>query len=456
MSPARWDDELKAAGFSGAETIVYDDDEPYQLNQNIVSRRTLRDAPISKSVISILKGGEQLPGIEDLEHVLAHNGYQTEYYCLGQSLPTNQDIISVIDLSESLLDNICAVSFAALQKLASESKSRRILWLTRSSQIDCCQPQSGLILGLSRALRAETSIDFTTLELDKIDSQSWNSVLSVFQKFEQKKTSSEVSVIDPDYEFVLRDGIVLVGRYNAVKVPHELPALEDPLAPKKLKIGKLGLLQTLTWEQQEPLSGLGAEELELEPQCVGLNFRVRPRRFNVRSYALTKLQDVLSSMGIIDASKGGLGLEASGVVRAVGSAVVDFAIGDRVIAFKSGCFSTRMHISAKLCAKIPDSLSNEEAATMPTVYSTVIHSLINLGSLQRGQVSIFPLEYRLRLMKQTVLIHSACGGVGLAAIQVCEMLGASVSWTISETCWPLPTSLTDLCECRQPRQNAIP
>jgi len=120
-------------------------------------------------------------------------------------------------------------------------------------------------------------------------------------------------------------------------------------------------------------------------------------------------------MGIIESSAGGLGLEASAIVTKVGSAVSGFAIGDRVIAFKSGCFSTKMHISSMLCAKIPDGLSDADAATLPTVYSTVIHSLMNLGNLQSGQ---------------TVLIHSACGGVGLAAIQLCRALGAVVSFLI--------------------------
>ena len=95
-------------------------------------------------------------------------------------------------------------------------------------------------------------------------------------------------------------------------------------------------------------------------------------------------------MGIINTGKEGLGLEASAVVTRVGSTTQKFAVGDRVIFFRSGgCFSTRMQISAMLCAKIPDELSYEEAATVPTVYCTVIHSLINLGNLQRGQVSSF-------------------------------------------------------------------
>ena len=106
---------------------------------------------------------------------------------------------------------------------------------------------------------------------------------------------------------------------------------------------------------------------------------------------LTVSKDILSSMGVINISKDGLGLEASAVVSKVGSAVTNFAIGDRVIFFRSGgCFGTRMQISAMLCVKIPDELSNEEAATVPTVYCTVIHSLINLGNLQRGQVRSHP------------------------------------------------------------------
>ena len=92
-------------------------------------------------------------------------------------------------------------------------------------------------------------------------------------------------------------------------------------------------------------------------------------------------------MGIIEASKGGLGLETSAVVRKVGTGVHKFAVGDRVMVFRSGCFSTRMNVSSLLCAKVPDNISDEEAATMPTVYSTVIHSLMNLGNLRKDQVS---------------------------------------------------------------------
>jgi NADPH:quinone reductase-like Zn-dependent oxidoreductase len=70
-------------------------------------------------------------------------------------------------------------------------------------------------------------------------------------------------------------------------------------------------------------------------------------------------------------------------------------------------------MSPDRCVKIPPSLSFKEAATMPCVYATVIHCLLKVGGLQKDQ---------------TIMIHSACGGVGLAAIQICQnVIGAKVS-----------------------------
>ena len=152
---------------------------------------------------------------------------------------------------------------------------------------------------------------------------------------------------------------------------------------------------------------------------------------------LTHCQDVLVCMGLVDAAKDGIGLEGAGVVRGVGAHVGDLKVGDRVMLFEHGCFSTRIAILAKLCAKIPGDLSFEEAATLPCVYSTVIHSLLTVGKLEKGQVRYYVTLSIIGLDvnddKQTVLIQSACGGVGLAAIQICKMIGAKVG------CFPTPS-----------------
>ena len=117
-------------------------------------------------------------------------------------------------------------------------------------------------------------------------------------------------------------------------------------------------------------------------------------------------------MGIVDGIKDKLGFEGSGVITKTAPGVENVRVGDRVFFCDMGCLTTKLVTSAKLCAKLPDELSFEDAATMPCVYSTVVHSLVNVGGLESGQ---------------SVLIHSACGGVGIAAIQLCRMLGAEVS-----------------------------
>ncbi|KAF1962721.1 KR-domain-containing protein, partial [Byssothecium circinans] len=78
-------------------------------------------------------------------------------------------------------------------------------------------------------------------------------------------------------------------------------------------------------------------------------------------------------------------------------------------------FASRVVTPERLCEKIPSDLSFEDAATMPAVFSTALCSLFNIGGLRKGQ---------------SVLIHSAAGGVGLAAVQLASMAGAVIYATV--------------------------
>lgn len=120
------------------------------------------------------------------------------------------------------------------------------------------------------------------------------------------------------------------------------------------------------------------------------------------------------SMGILTFGDGTPqpGTEMPGVVTQVGSGVQHVQAGDRVIAVAmDGCFSTRAVMKAPLVVKIPDNLGFEDAATIPTVFGTTIQALLRVGRLDKGK---------------TVLIHSACGGIGHAAVQLCKNAGAEV------------------------------
>jgi NADPH:quinone reductase-like Zn-dependent oxidoreductase len=95
----------------------------------------------------------------------------------------------------------------------------------------------------------------------------------------------------------------------------------------------------------------------------------------------------LSALALVPFPKGGLGSEASGVVCRVGPQVKDLCVGDRVMLMSDGAFSTHVIASEYSCEKIPDSLTFEDAATMPAVFTTAVASLFNVGGLQKGQVS---------------------------------------------------------------------
>lgn len=122
-------------------------------------------------------------------------------------------------------------------------------------------------------------------------------------------------------------------------------------------------------------------------------------------------------MGTAPGDETALGYEAAGVVTKVAAqGVSGLSVGDRVVVFDKGCFANRIRTRPARVHRIPDSLTFEEAATIPTAYITAIHSLLDQATLSVGK---------------SVLIHSAAGGVGIAAIQIAQSVGAEVYATVS-------------------------
>jgi len=122
---------------------------------------------------------------------------------------------------------------------------------------------------------------------------------------------------------------------------------------------------------------------------------------------MPSFKDVMASMGLVEVSR--LGLEASGIVTAVGSkAATRFQPGDRVVVVGEGMHATKLRVDHRLTVKMPDSISFEDAAVLPTVHATAYQALVNVAKLRKGQ---------------SVLIHAAAGGVGQAALQLAKHLG---------------------------------
>lgn len=107
--------------------------------------------------------------------------------------------------------------------------------------------------------------------------------------------------------------------------------------------------------------------------------------------------DILTATGANDSGSSTFGLEGVGYITKLGSKVTNVAFGDRImtVGADSVGMATVIRRPAQLCIKIPDQLSDEEAATMPLVYITVLIFLVEKWKLYRGQ---------------SILIHSAAGG----------------------------------------------
>lgn len=92
------------------------------------------------------------------------------------------------------------------------------------------------------------------------------------------------------------------------------------------------------------------------------------------------------ALGVM-ANKDELGIEASGIVQRCGPRVSQFKPGDPVMIMKTGLFRTLTVLHTSQCVLLPSGLSLEDAASMPTVYATVVYCFLDVGRLEAGQVS---------------------------------------------------------------------
>lgn len=106
------------------------------------------------------------------------------------------------------------------------------------------------------------------------------------------------------------------------------------------------------------------------------------------------------------------GAEVAGVVAAVGAGVSGFAVGDRVFGSAGlGGFAERALVPAGAAWRLPDAMGFAEGAALPIVYPTSYAGLVLRAGLRPGE---------------TLLVHAAAGGVGVAAVQIGRALGARV------------------------------
>ena len=180
---------------------------------------------------------------------------------------------------------------------------------------------------------------------------------------------------------------------EVVDEKRRMVAAEEPF---RLEIATAGILDNLTLRsttRRQP----GQGEVEIQVRAAGLNFR-----------------DVLVAMGVIPPvfeQSLDLGWECAGTVVRTGPGVEHLRVGEDVVALAPSCLGSYVTTDATLVAGKPAHISFEEAVTIPLTFMTAYYALHYLGRLTKGE---------------RVLIHAAAGGVGQAALQIAQHVGAEI------------------------------
>lgn len=414
MSAEEWDRRLKIAGFGGAETVVFDSQVPFFNYANIIARPVAITSG-DPSRITLLTTHKHLDNFAmTIQKVLEDGGHQIDICVWGENLPYDQNVVSLVDTENAspILSDGKQETLATFLRYVGDAATSTVLWLTSQAQTRCLDPRHGLILGMARTLRAELDMQFGTLELDKPSQGAALAVLHVLHKLQDAARMEDApdndnmnGDIKADCEYSYSDGELLLARLHSFSV-NEALMQEVPRADSKhLIIGQRGMLNTLQWAG-DSFPALGSEEVEVKMSTVGMNFL-----------------DLAVAMNIVDMSQSlgkgynALGSEGAGIVTKVGANVSNFQVGDRVatMGVDTSVFATKLQRPARLCVRLPPMLSTEDAAGILVPYATVLWSLIDKARLKKGQ---------------TVLVHSAAGGVGIAAIHVARWIGAEIYTTV--------------------------
>jgi acyl transferase domain-containing protein/acyl carrier protein len=312
---------------------------------------------------------------------------------LGSTEPADTDELPSSSATVQLLSLVQGIMQGDPKRLP------RLYVVTENAQQTQTEPLPGLmqapVVGLGRTIQTEyPELQCTLIDIDQADADP---ALTL---------AKELTSGARETELALRGSARWVCRVTRMPdtaeddIEETLPAAR--VEAFKLEVRSPGRLESLgfrAFERKKP----GPRELALEIRAAALNFK-----------------DVLKALGMLPAkalegsySAYRLGLEASGVVVDVGDAVTEYRVGDELVLAVADSFASHVVVSvdSMFAVRKPPALSFVQAASLPVSFMTAYYGLHEVARLKRGE---------------TVLIHAAAGGVGLAAIQVAQWLGARI------------------------------
>lgn len=332
---------------------------------------------------SLEQGGLQVIDVLALEEAQSLDGVICLWDGEGGPLDDASVVARAHDMSHRALDQLHALSESGIALPA--------IWVTRSAVgTSNDDPVAGLdaaaLWGLGRTARNE----YLDLNIRNVD---------VGTTAEDFALLTGALMLADEPECAIRHGQVMIPQLERAEDDKDLLIPSDGMW--HLEIVSKGRLDEPLLVKQDVEEKLAGQEVRVEVKATGVNFL-----------------DVLNALGMVEIPA--FGLECAGVVTDIGSDVKNVAVGDAVMGLARGSFASHVIADARSLTQKPDTLSFEEAATIPMTFLTAWYGLHVLGNMQPGE---------------KVLIHAAAGGVGMAAVQLAQLQGAEVFATASEPKW---------------------
>jgi acyl transferase domain-containing protein/NADPH:quinone reductase-like Zn-dependent oxidoreductase len=443
LSVSEWEDVLKRNGFSGADIKIPAHLGASSAASSLIIARVSFDANSNEKLQSSgsqaeMKASFRL-GNSDTSSVALQNviratlDYQgvhcsNEEWSIDSTVSDPSRLVIVLDSAEKpLLLDPTQETFEQTKQLMLQG--RNILWVSfqYSPQSVELGAMKNMINGMARVIRRENpglrivTVDVQdpiTLpqgsmgrdELHQLASTLDRITLSSFWPVSQGTRNEEL-------EYTVSGGILAIPRL----LPDERFAryIEsqnqdqdrgstslvdckylDKDRPLVFDVQVPGLLNTIRFVDNNAMAAepLGPDQIEVQAYAHGVNFK-----------------DIFIALGQMQPGTLMTG-EAAGVITAVGSNIgTTWKIGDRVLGLLVAPFGNVVRMTSAGTVSVPDSLTFADAASLPIVYYTAWYCLTYVARLKKGQ---------------TVLIHAASGGVGQAAIQIAQYIGAEIYATV--------------------------
>ncbi|KAI0867673.1 putative polyketide synthase [Hypoxylon argillaceum] len=358
-------------------------------------------SPAAQSFMTTLSNYLEEAGAREVKSVILAQAAEVE-------IDDSTICLSLLELEQEFLASMDQLDMELLRGVTNNIKN--IVWLTGGNFLEQSNPSLAMCKGLSRALMLEQpSLRFCNLDVSLSEDLGRNQYTTY---------RNVLPILIPrdsgdDKEFTQSGGLLYISRFYACNSLNKL--FNRRISPRDAKnimkksLGSAGVARMIIGQP-----GI-LESIHFKPVCDPAS-DIPPGYVDVRLKAVSlNAKDIYIMHGKTETRDATLCCEFAGVVVGVASDVSTFLPGDRVVALIPNHLTLTERVPAwTLCKLLPD----EEFTTMstiPVVYTTALYALRERAQLRKGE---------------SVLIHSGAGGLGLAAIDVAQSIGAFVYTTV--------------------------